>query len=77
MLVRKVSAMTVRDRLGQLLEEVYYKEDVVIIERPGRLMAVLVPPATRQATSPPGLRPRTSRNSPAVYSGMPEYRRTG
>lgn len=43
-MVRKVSAMAVRDRLGQLLEEVYYKGDAVIIERAGRPMAVLVPP---------------------------------
>lgn len=42
-MVRKVSAMTVRDRLGQLLEEVHYKGDTVIIERAGRPMAVLVP----------------------------------
>ena len=44
-MVRKVTAMTVRDRLGQILEEVYYKGDAVIIERAGRPMAVLVPPA--------------------------------
>lgn len=44
-MVRKVSAMAVRDRLGQLLEEVYYKGDAVIIERAGRPMAVLVSPA--------------------------------
>ncbi len=40
-MVRKVSAMTVRDRLGQILEEVYYRGDAVIIERAGRPMAVL------------------------------------
>ncbi len=45
--MRKVSAMAVRDRLGQLLEEVYYKGDAMIIERAGRPMAVLVPPAAR------------------------------
>lgn len=44
-MVRKVSAMTVRDKLGQILEEVYYHGDAVIIERAGRPMAVLVPPA--------------------------------
>ena len=44
-MVRKVSAMAVRDRLGQLLEEVYYQGDAVIIERAGRPMAVLVSPA--------------------------------
>jgi prevent-host-death family protein len=44
-MLRKVTAMAVRDRLGQILEEVYYKGDAVIIERAGRPMAVLVPPA--------------------------------
>ena len=44
-MVRKVSAMAVRDRLGQILEEVYYRGDAVVIERAGRPMAVLVPPA--------------------------------
>lgn len=44
-MVRKVSAMRVRDRLGQILEEVYYQGDAVIIERAGRPMAVLVSPA--------------------------------
>jgi len=43
-MVRKVSAMAVRDRLGQLLEEVYYRGDAVVIERAGRPMAVLVSP---------------------------------
>lgn len=44
-MVRKVSAMAVRDKLGQLLEEVYYRGDAVVIERAGRPMAVLVSPA--------------------------------
>ena len=42
-MVRKVTAMKVRDNLGQLLEEVYYRGDEVVIERAGRAMAVLVP----------------------------------
>ena len=41
--MRKVSAMTVRDRLGQLLDEVCHKGDALVIERAGRPMAVLVP----------------------------------
>ena len=42
-MVRKVTAMKVRDNLGQLLDEVYYRGDEVVIERAGRAMAVLVP----------------------------------
>jgi prevent-host-death family protein len=42
-MVRKVTAMKVRDSLGQLLDEVYYRGDEVVIERAGRAMAVLVP----------------------------------
>ena len=42
-MVRKVTAMKVRDSLGELLDEVYYRGDEVVIERAGRAMAVLVP----------------------------------
>ena len=42
-MVKKVPAMTVRDNLGQLLDEVYYRGDEVVIERAGKAMAVLVP----------------------------------
>jgi len=42
-MVRKVTAMKVRDSLGRVLDEVHYRGDAVIIERTGRAMAVLVP----------------------------------
>jgi prevent-host-death family protein len=42
-MVKKVTAMKVRDNLGRLLDEVYYRGDEVVIERAGRAMAVLVP----------------------------------
>jgi len=42
-MVRKVTAMKVRDSLGRLLDEVHYRGDEVVIERAGRAMAVLVP----------------------------------
>jgi antitoxin (DNA-binding transcriptional repressor) of toxin-antitoxin stability system len=42
-LVKKVAAMKVRDNLGQLLDEVYYRGDEVVIERAGKAMAILVP----------------------------------
>ena len=42
-MVKKVPAMKVRDNLGRLLDEVYYRGDEVVIERAGRAMAVLVP----------------------------------
>jgi prevent-host-death family protein len=41
--VKKVAAMKVRDNLGQLLNEVYFRGDEVVIERAGKAMAVLVP----------------------------------
>jgi len=41
--VKKVPAMKVRDTLGQLLDEVYYRGDEVVIERAGKAMAILVP----------------------------------
>ena len=42
-MVKKVTAMKVRDSLGRLLDEVYYRGDEVVIERAGRAMVVLVP----------------------------------
>src|ERR1700675_464178 len=42
-MVKKVNALTARKRLGQLLEEVYYKGDQFVIERAGRPMAAVVP----------------------------------
>jgi len=42
-MVRKVTAMKVRNNLGHLLAEVYYRGDEVVIERAGRAMAMLVP----------------------------------
>lgn len=42
-MVRKVNALKVRQNLGQLLEEVYYKGDQYVIERAGRPMAAVVP----------------------------------
>jgi hypothetical protein len=39
--VKKVAAVKVRDNLGQLLDEVCYRADEVVIERAGK--AILVP----------------------------------
>jgi len=41
--VKKVNALKARKRLGQLLEEVYYRGDQYVIERGGRPMAAVVP----------------------------------
>ncbi len=40
---RTVSAMEARKHFGELLEQVRYRGDQVVIERAGRPMAVLVP----------------------------------
>jgi len=42
-MVKKLSAVQARKNLGQILEEVYYRGDEVILERSGRGMAVIVP----------------------------------
>lgn len=42
-MVKRVNALNARKRLGQLLEEVYYKGDQYVIERAGRAMAAVVP----------------------------------
>lgn len=40
---RTVSAMQARQRLGELLEGVYYRGDEVVIERAGKTMGVVIP----------------------------------
>src|SRR3712207_6571251 len=40
---RKLSAVEARKRLGELLEGVFYRGDEVVIERAGKVMAVVVP----------------------------------
>ena len=40
---RTVSAMEARKRFGELLEGVFYRGDEVVIERAGKVMAVLIP----------------------------------
>lgn len=40
---KKIGSAEVRRNFGQLLEEVYYRGDTVVVERRGRPMAVLVP----------------------------------
>lgn len=40
---KKIGSADVRRRFGQLLEEVYYRGDTVVVERRGRPMAALVP----------------------------------
>lgn len=42
-MVKRVAAMKVRDKLGQLLDDVYYQGDEVVIERAGKAMAILIP----------------------------------
>jgi prevent-host-death family protein len=40
---RTVSAVDARQKLGEILESVYYRGDEVMIERAGKVMAVVVP----------------------------------
>ena len=40
---KTVSAQVARQRLGELLEGVYYRDDEVVIERAGKPMAVVIP----------------------------------
>ena len=40
---KTISAVRLRGKLGQVLEEVYYRGDQYVIERSGKPMAVVVP----------------------------------
>jgi len=41
--LKEISALKARQNLGELLEEVYYQNDHVIIKRRDKAMAVLIP----------------------------------
>jgi prevent-host-death family protein len=45
MVQRTVSAQVARQRLGELLEGVFYRGDEVVIERAGKPMGVVIPMA--------------------------------
>ena len=40
---KQVSAMTARKKLGEVLEQVFYRGDQFVIERDGKAMAAVVP----------------------------------
>jgi len=40
---RRVSAMDVRKKFGEILESVFYRGDEIVIERAGKTMGVIVP----------------------------------
>ena len=46
---REVSAMEARQRLGELLDQVYYKDDQFIIKRANKAMAFVILPREYQA----------------------------
>lgn len=46
---RTVSAVQARQRLGEILESVYYRGDEVVIERAGKTMAVVIPAGRYEA----------------------------
>jgi prevent-host-death family protein len=41
--VKKINAMKVRQSLGEILNEVYYRGDTFIVERGGKPLAAVVP----------------------------------
>ena len=49
MVKRRISAVEVRKRLGEILESVYYRGDEVVIERAGKAMAVVIPAGRYEA----------------------------
>jgi prevent-host-death family protein len=46
---RTLSAVEARKHLGEILEGVYYRGDEVVIERAGKPMAAVIPPARYRA----------------------------
>ena len=48
-MLKEISALKARQNLGELLEEVYYRNDHVVIKRRDKPMAVLIPVEAYQA----------------------------
>jgi prevent-host-death family protein len=67
--VRIINAGKARVNLGQMLDEVYYKGDQIIIERAGRPMAALVPISQLEALQ--------KRPAPSPKSSKRKLKRTG
>lgn len=44
-MLKTINALKARRNLGQLLEEVFYNKDQVVIERAGKAMAVVISPS--------------------------------
>lgn len=40
---KRVSTIQVRDKLGEILDQTYYRGDEFVIERRGKALAVIVP----------------------------------
>ena len=48
-MLKTINALKARRNLGQLLEEVFYRGDQVVIERAGKPMAVVISPSEYEA----------------------------
>ena len=48
-MLKEISALKARQNLGELLEEVYYRNDHVVIKRRDKPMAILIPVEAYQA----------------------------
>ncbi len=45
---KTINAVTARQKLGQILDEAYYRGDAFVIERAGRPMAAVIPMAQEE-----------------------------
>jgi prevent-host-death family protein len=47
--IKTITAMKARQQLGTILEEVYYRGEIYIVERAGKPMAALIPVSQLEA----------------------------
>jgi prevent-host-death family protein len=66
---KAINAVKARENFGQMIDEVYYKGDLFIIERAGRPMAAVVPLSQLEALQ--------KHHTPAVKSSKRKSKRTG
>jgi prevent-host-death family protein len=72
--VKKINAMKARQNFGQLLEQVYYRGEIYIVERAGKPMAALVPLSHLEELQK---QPGPTKNEHNMLKGKQRQSRTG
>jgi prevent-host-death family protein len=70
-MTKRITAMTVRKNLGEVLEGVFYNGDEVVVERAGKPMGVIVPLAQYEHITK--LRVEAIKTLETIWDSMPSH----